>query len=194
LSFVTLVVEGTTDAAVARRLLLEAGLKPHHEYVTNGKSGLDERLSGYNNAARFACWLVLRDLDQDFNCAPDLLRELLPAPAAHMRLHVPVRAIEAWLLADPETLSRSLSVPVSRVPADPETVPHPKRALVDLARRSRKRAVREALVPAEGTTARVGPGYSGFLTEFATNTWRPDVAATRSQSLARLRTFLLEVS
>ena len=191
---VTLVVEGTTDAAVARRLLSEVGLEPHHEYVTNGKGGLDQRLAGYNKAARFSCWLVLRDLDQDFNCAPDLRQAILPRPAAHMRLHVPVRAVEAWLLADSETLSRSLSVPLSKVPADPEAVPHPKRALVDLARSSRKRAIREALVPAAGTTARVGPGYSAFLTEFATQTWRPAVAATRSQSLARLRTFLQHAS
>jgi hypothetical protein len=194
LTYVTLVVEGTTDAAVARRLLLDAGLQPQHEYITNGKSGLDQRLAGYNNAARFSCWLVLRDLDQDAECAPDLRRNLLPQPATHMRLHMPVHAVEAWLLADPETLSRSLSIPQSRFPAAPEMVSHPKRVLVDLARGSRKTAVREALVPAAGTTARVGPGYAAFLTEFATDTWRPAIAAERSDSLARLRTFLFDVA
>lgn len=69
---VTLAVEGTTDAAVARRLLHEADLQAGPEYVKNGKSALDQSLAGYNNAARFSCWLVLRDLDQDAACAPAL--------------------------------------------------------------------------------------------------------------------------
>lgn len=191
---VTLVVEGTTDAVVARRLLGEVGFDPAHEYVTNGKNALDEKLRGYNNAARFSCWLVLRDLDHDANCAPELCRHLLPNPAAHMRLHVLVRAVEAWLLADAEAISESLSVPAARVPVDPEVIDSPKRAVIDLARRSRKRAIREALMPAPGTTARVGPGYSAFLTQFAGEAWRPTIAAQRSESLARLRRFLDEVS
>ncbi len=191
---ITLAVEGTTDAAVARRLLDEAGLQPGTEYVRNGKSALDQNLAGYNNAARFSCWLVLRDLDQDAACAPELRRKILPAPAAHMRLHIAVRAVETWLLADAEAISRSLSVAQAWVPTDPEAVPHPKRALVDLAGRSRREAIRKALVPAPGTTAKVGPGYAAFLIEFATNRWRPALAARRSQSLARLRDFLRTIS
>jgi len=191
---ITLAVEGTTDAAVARRLLDEAGLQPGPEYVRRGKGPLDRKLAGYNNAARFSCWLVLRDLDQDAACAPALSERLLPNPAVHMRLHIAVHAVEAWLLADAESISRSLSISQARVPADPEAIPHPKRALVDLARQSRKRSVREALVPAQGTTAKVGPGYAVFLIEFASYHWRPEVAATRSPSLARLRMFLREIS
>jgi hypothetical protein len=191
---VTVVVEGTTDAVVARRLLEEAGFKPGAEYVKRGKPALDEKLPGYNNAARFSCWLVLRDLDRDGACAPELRTRLLPHPSPHMRLHIPVRAIEAWLMADSKQLSRFLSVPQARVAADPESLPDPKRALVDLARQSRRKTVQEALAPAPGTTARVGPGYAAYLIEFATERWRPDVAAERSRSLARLRVFLRTVS
>jgi len=191
---ITLAVEGTTDAAVARRLLGEVGLRPGAEYVKNGKPALDQSLAGYNNAARFSCWLVLRDLDEDAACAPALRQTLLPTPATHMRLHIPVHAIEAWLLADAESIGHFLSVPKVRVPADPEAIPHPKRALVDLARQSRKRAIREALVPAPSTTAKIGPGYAAFLIEFATKHWRPAVAAERSKSLARLRDHLHVIS
>jgi hypothetical protein len=88
-------VEGTTDAAVARRLLIEADLEPGHEYVLNGKGALDQRLAGYNRAAGLACWLVLRDLDQDAECAPALRRTLVETPSAHMRLHILVHAVEA---------------------------------------------------------------------------------------------------
>lgn len=187
-------MEGTIDAAVARRLLLEAGLEPGHEYVLNGKNALDLKLDGYNRAARFACWLVMRDLDQDAECAAALRRALVETPATHMRLHVLVHAVEAWLMADAEAISRSLSVSLTAVPPHPEGLLRPKRALVDLARRSRKRAIREALVPAPETTASVGPGYAMFLTEFVTHNWRPAVAAQRSESLGRLRRFLHRMS
>jgi hypothetical protein len=191
---ITLAVEGITDAAVAKRLLQEAGLEVGPEYIKRGKHALDARLRGYNSAARFSCWLVLRDLNHDAHCAPELRRELLPTPEPRMYLHIPIRSVETWLLADAESLSQFLSVALSKIPKDPEDESDPKRALVDLGRRSRKKVVREALVPAAGTTAKVGPGYSALLIEFATLTWRPEVAARRSRSLARLRNFLQSVA
>jgi hypothetical protein len=191
---ITLVVEGTTDAAVARRLLAEAGLNAAHEYVMDGKAALDRSLAAFNSAARFSHWLVLRDLDSDAGCAPALRRQLLPQPASPMRLHVAVRAIEAWLLADAGAASGALGIALARIPADPEALPHPKRTLINLARQSRKRAVREALIPGPATTAAVGPGYAGFIVDFATNLWRPAVAARRSDSLARLREALRQAA
>jgi len=191
---VTIAVEGTADAAVARRLLTEARLDHGPEYVRNGKGALDQRLRGYNSAARFSCWLVLRDLDRDATCAPELSAGLLPAPSAHMRFHIAVRAIEAWLLADAVSFSQFFSVAASRVPTRPDELPNPKDALIALGRHSRKKAIREALVPASGTTARVGPGYTVLLTRFARDVWKPEVAATYSDSLARLRRYLRRVS
>jgi hypothetical protein len=187
---VTLVVEGTIDEAVARRLLAEAGLACGPVHVRNGKAALDRRLRGYSHAARFACWLVLRDLDHDASCAPELLRELLPDPAGHLRLHLAVRSVEAWLLADAEALGRFLRVAPTRVPPQPDAVPFPKRTMVELARRSRNTAIREAMVPATNSTAKVGPGYAVLLGDFISQHWRPGIAARRSPSLARLRGFL----
>lgn len=191
---VTLVVEGATDEAVVVRLLREAHLEPGPVYGKVGKYGLDERLSGYNRAAQFSHWLVVRDLDGDAACAPELLRALIPSPGLHMRLQVAVRAIEAWLIADDESLASFLSISRAKVPVTPEALADPKRALVDIARRSRRRAIREALVPAPGLSAAVGPGYSAALIEFASRHWRPHVAASRSESLARLRRYLCRVS
>ena len=59
-----------------------------------------------------------------------------------------------------------------------------------VARRSRRRSVRDALVPQAGTTAKVGPGYAVSLIDYTSRHWRPEIAATRSESLARLRDFL----
>jgi hypothetical protein len=191
---VTIVVEGITDAAVVKRLLQESGLELAHEYVKSGKHALDDRLNGYNNAARFSCWLVLRDLDHDGRCAPELRRLLLPAPSPRMYFHVPVRTVETWLLADSDALSRFLSVARPRIPLDPEAEADPKSVMVELGRRSRRRSIREALVPAPGISAKVGPGYATALIEFASLHWRPGAAAVNSKSLARLRNFLLSVA
>ncbi len=189
-TYVTLAVEGDTDAIAAARLLGEVGLASGTRYVKRGKGEVDRRLSGYNDAARFSCWLVIRDLDRDAPCAPDLIRRLLPSPAIHMRFHVAVRSVEAWFLADAESLSRFLGIARRRVPPDPESLDDPKSFMVELARHSRKRSVREAIVPSPGTTARVGPGYASSLAEFAARMWRPEVAALHSPSLARLRRYL----
>ncbi|MEW6268900.1 MAG: hypothetical protein AB1689_06335 [Thermodesulfobacteriota bacterium] len=191
---VTLVVEGVTDEVVAKRLLDENGWICSFVYGKAGKAAIDRALTGYNNAARFSQWLVLRDLDSDAACAPELREALLASPSRGMRLHVAVHAVEAWLLGDSEALSDFLAVPRDRVPADPERLVHPKRTLLELARRSRRRAIREALVPAAGMTAQVGPGYAAALITFATSHWRPVVAASKCESLERLRRFLRRLS
>lgn len=186
----TLVVEGPTDAAVLKRTVAETGLVAGTEYITYGKGSLDRRIDGYNSAARFSAWLVLRDLNNDAPCAPALVARLLPRPAPQMCLQIAVRAMEAWLLADADAIGQFLGVPKTLVPSEPEGLDRPKRDLVNIARRSRTSAIREAIVPAAETTATVGPGYTAAITEFAQREWRPRVAARRSPSLARLMHYL----
>jgi hypothetical protein len=183
--YVTIAAEGDVDAQIGQRVLDLVGLNAGPVYVQRGKNRLDSRILAYNNAARFAHWLVLRDMDHDASCAPELVRQLLPEPAQMMMLRIAIRSIEAWLLADRERMSRFLGLSVDVVPADPERLAHPKRALVDLARRSGRRAVREDMVPRDGSSHQVGPGYTGQITEFANRLWRPDAAADRSESLSR---------
>ena len=187
---VTLAVEGPLDAVVAKQLLREARLEPGPEYITQGKGALDRRLNGYNNAARSSCWLVLRDLDRDAACAPELVARLLRNPAPHMRLNVAVRSVEAWLLADAESFGDFFSVTRARIPSAPELLADAKQAVVDAARASRRRSVREAMVPPAKTSARTGPGYAVLLMQYVASQWRPAAAAEQSASLARLRSFL----
>jgi len=187
---ITLAVEGITDEAVIKRLLAEAGLQPGPVHGRNGKHALDRDLPGYDSAARYSRWLVLRDLDDDAPCAPALCRRLLPQPSPSMRLQIAVRAVEAWLLGDAESLSEFLSVSVHRIPSQPEALRNPKYALVEVARHSRRRAIRDEIVPPAGTKARVGTGYPAAVMEFANRRWRPPVAAAVCDSLFRLRRFL----
>lgn len=102
-----------------------------------------------------------------------------------MLLRVPVRAIEAWFFADPETLAAFLGVATTKVPRDPDAAPWPKRAMVDLARRSRRRDMKLDMVPAAGAKRYYGPAYTARMVEYATIHWEPTVARSRSPSLAR---------
>jgi hypothetical protein len=71
------------------------------------------------------------------------------------------------------------------VPHDPEALRDPKVALVDLARRSRSRVIREDMVPSPHTTARVGPGFVAQVMSFADSKWSWKRAMKRSDSLRR---------
>ncbi len=178
-------VEGVTDEAALRRIAECVGTNMGNVFITGGKRRLDKQLSGYDNAAKFSPWCVVRDLDMDGSCAAELVSRLLPHPAEHMRLRIAVRSIEAWMMADRERFARFLSVARSVVPRSPDDLDDLKETLVNLARKSKKRDVREGLVPGERSGRRVGVGYTSFVIEHVQTQWRPDVAASSSDSLRR---------
>ncbi len=184
--------EGYPDEIAVRVLCREAGLEVAHVCDCHGKSNLDRMLPDFNNAAKGWYWLVLRDLDHDAECGPSLRRELLPKPSSRMQLRIVVREIEAWLLADVEKLAEFLGVTKSNFPRDPESLDDPKRALINLASKSRRRTIKEDLVPRPRSGATEGPGYRSRIAEFIENHWRPDVAARTCHSLARCLTRLRE--
>lgn len=178
-------VEGISDEAVVRRLLRDHDVGVVQVSGLRGKDHLDAKMAAYNSAARFSDWLVVRDLDHDADCAATLVQEKLPRASRGMRFRVAVRAMETWLLADREGITAFLQVRPHEVPASPESLPNPKAALVELARRSRSRGIREDMVPAPDTTARVGPGFVGRIMEFVDSTWSWKRACRRSESLRR---------
>lgn len=172
------------DEHVARRLAEHVGMTVGPVYGRRGKDYLRQRIGGFNNAAHYAPWLVLTDLDNEV-CPPRLVQIWLPQPAAPMCLRVAVRAVEAWLLADRESIAAYLGVSAASVPADPDALPNPKEALINLARRSRRRGIRLDMVPRTGSGRSVGPAYDDRMQEFVLRHWRPSVAAEASDSLRR---------
>ena len=186
--FITGAVEGDVDEAVLRRILRHVGLELGAVHGREGKQKLLQRLGGYNNAARFAPWVVLVDLNGDCPCAPPCVQNWLPAPSEHMCLRVAVRAVEAWLLADRERIAGTLGISLRRVPDDPDNLAQPKAELVNLARHSNSRSIREQIVPRTGSGRSVGSLYTSRLIEFIEDEdggWRPDRAAFGSDSLRR---------
>jgi hypothetical protein len=185
---ITAAVEGDIDEAVVRCLIEHVQAKTLAVYGRNGKTHLQRRLSGYNQAARFSAWIVLVDLDHDADCAPPFRKSWLPDPSEYMCFRVAVRAVEAWLMADRERLARFLSVDIARIPQNVEAIDRPKLAMVDIAKHSRRREIREDMVPRTGAGRVVGPAYTARLIEFVMGVktgWRPEVAAEHSESLKR---------
>ena len=57
--------------------------------------------------------------------------------------------------------------------------------MVELARRSRRRDIRDDMVPRERSGRSVGPAYPSRLIEYVESPWRPEAAARQADSLRR---------
>ncbi len=182
---VNILVEGRTDEPVAKRLLEHVGLEVGTVYGRRGKAYLLEHLTKYNKAARFSPWFVIVDLDKDTQCASQALKQWLPVSERGMCLRIAVHAIESWLMADKEHLAEFLGVSISKIPHDTDMVLTPKETLINIARTSRNKGIREDIVPRQGSGASIGRLYVARLNEFSENHWRPDVAKEYSRSLRR---------
>ncbi len=68
----TIVVEGISDEAIVRKLCLIAQVAVGSVYIQRGKDQLDKRIAGYNAAAQYALWLVVRDLNSDAEWNPEV--------------------------------------------------------------------------------------------------------------------------
>ena len=181
----TIAVEGISDEAIIRRLCILTGVNVGSVHGKRGKPKLDANITGYNAAAQYGPWLVVRDLNGDAPCAPALRSQLLPALSEGMYLRIAVRSVESWLLADRNGVADFLGISRSLVPRSPETLEKPKRTFVNLARRSRRRLIREDIVPMVGLSSEVGAGYTSRIIEFATHYWNPQDAALYADSLRR---------
>ena len=179
------VVEGYMESVFLPVVLRQIGrsdLKP----VVNNAGGASKFWSiakRYNDASRHKPMMGLADLEQAV-CAPMLLAAQLTHKNAGFHLRIAVRMLESWLIADRNSLAKFLKVPIAAVPTDPDAEHHAKRKLVDIARQSKRRSVRDALVP-EDSGGIVGADYVATMCEFITAHWRVDAARNNSPSLDR---------
>jgi len=184
---IDIVVEGYPDEVACRKLCEFMGIRINRVFNKRGKNRLDKSLGGYNEDSlyRQRYWLALRDLDRDAGCAFQLIEQLVPEKSPYFLLRIPVRAIETWFMSDSERLCAFLAISQSKISLVPERIEYPKLEMVNLARKSRRRNIREDMVPIQGSKHDEGPAYASRLAEFAENHWRPEIAERTSDSLAR---------
>lgn len=182
-----LVVEDVLSEGVLRKLLRH--FDPKFSVISClGKEGygfIKKNLAAFNEAAARTCFVVMTDLD-DNGCAPTL-RRLWHREPFHPNLlfRVCVIEVEAWLLAHRGGFARYLGVPRDGIPRDTHRIRHPKEFILDLARRSARRGIRESLLPRTNRRGRVGPDYNGCLLRFVDRHWSFQAARRNSESLDR---------
>jgi len=186
-----ILVEGPTDAALAIRIITAAGHSSGTVYGKKGCGFIKMKIDGFNRAASGAIYLALIDfMDTGSDCPPQVVSAWLPHRNPNMLFRVVVRELESWLLADRQGISGFLNVSLDKVPIEPEKIDNPKRTLVDLARGSRSRKIKEALVPETGSTAQVGKLYVSEMVRFINTEWDKDKARLNAPSLDRCLTVL----
>jgi len=185
---VHLAVEDDLSELVIRRLLIDTG-RDYSVGNVFGRGGFGYLRSTARNwnaaAAAGTPILLLTDLDHH-PCPSGLIEDWLDVePHANLVFRVAVREVESWLLADREGFAEFLGISDAVIPLQPDQIPDPKQSLVNLARRSRRRTLRESIVPRNGSTAVQGPDYNGCLGGFVRDHWNRHAALERSPSLGR---------
>lgn len=174
-------VEGRLDEAAANRLITAAGHTPGTCYGKKGFPYIQDKVRGFNQAAINTIYLVLVDfMDTKLNCPAEVVAKWVPHRQPHLLFRLVVRELESWLLADKDNLANFLKVSPSKFPTSPEQLPDPKLTLVNLARSSRSKAIREALVPEPDSTASEGKLYTSEMNRFIEEHW--DIAEARKNA------------
>ncbi|MBD3287122.1 DUF4276 family protein [candidate division WOR-3 bacterium] len=183
IDYIMLVIEGNLDNVVSKKLISTYASKIDIRRVIQlgGRSEIQKRINKYNQAAHILPFLVLVDLDTD-ECPPILINDWLPQRNPHLLLRIAVRQVEAWLLADREAIADFLNVGLNRIPVQSETIDKTPELIMVVARKSRKKIIRES-IPPSGETAKRGRDYNGQLSRFVMEQWNPERARKNSPSL-----------
>ncbi len=186
LNNVILAVEDRLSDAVATKILETFGIKIVKRIGFQGKSDLERKTPEFNRAANGITVFMLTDLDSPRDCPPGLIRSWIKGPInPRFFFRVAVMEVESWVMADRIGFAAFLSVPSYRIPSPTDDILNPKEFLLSIARRSKKKTVREALVSAQGTTLSIGNEYNTLLSEFIREHWNLERAASVSPSLKR---------
>jgi hypothetical protein len=148
---------------------------------------LRNKILAFNNAAKAMPFLVVTDLDNAI-CPSQMIKDWLGNTTCHPNLifRIAVHEVEAWLLADQINITKFLAVSTSLIDRPIEEIKDPKSFLINLSRKSKKRHIREAIVPDDGSTARIGRGYNDCLAMFVNQYWNLTEARKCSKSLDKM--------
>ena len=145
-------------------------------FTKKGYGDIKRNIRKYNEIAKYNPVLVLVDLDNT-DCAPSKMSEFIDFPKnRNFIFRIAVREVEAWLFADRKNFAEYLGVAIARIPMQPEEIDDPKQFLFNIARRSKKKAIREDIPPEPESKARIGKNYNGRLKEFVWKHWDVQIA------------------
>lgn len=154
-----------------------------------GSGAIKKMISVLRNMAHAGMPIfVLTDLDQ-CECSPKLIRDwfdfgdLNPLVPEKLIFRVAELETESWLMADYESLSKFLSIPVANFPRQPHEIERPKQELLSILRKKARKRCFKDMIPDPG--GHVGAEYNPQLSIFVRDHWNIRRAASRSPSLQR---------
>lgn len=191
-------VEDELSGAVMSRLISFSGRNFTINRIFNARGNvrLKAGMTKFREASRVFPHIVLTDLDR-YPCPPELIdtwnaKQLPP----QLLFRIAVREVEAWLMADRAGIAEFLHIDVNKVPHAPEAEEDPKRTLINLARKSKKRRLSQEIVPEAGSSAKIGVLYNTHFVKFVNYCWDIEQARLSAPSLertiSRISTFLTE--
>ncbi|MNT53121.1 hypothetical protein D3C72_1901960 [compost metagenome] len=128
---------------------------------------------------------MIADGDQD-PCVVAQRNAWLPNnPHENLILRLAVRETESWVLADYTAWSEFSEVSAAIIPPSPDELRDPKQSLLSLDAKSKKKVLREEMLPGRNSSAKVGLGYNVHMATFVRTAWSAFRAAERSASLRR---------
>lgn len=193
LSSIYLVGEDEPTLAIGRKLVGETPrLSIYREENGGGYGALKKKTPNYQQmGSRGLPVLMITDLDRS-PCPPKLISDWLgQKPSPGFLFRICVREVEAWLLADRESIAAFLKISPQAITTLPEQLSDPKAELIRLAQKA-PRVLRVGLTPVGSAT--IGPDYNSILTAFIRDSWSPKCAALNSPSLVRTRRRLSELA
>jgi len=175
--------------AVMERVVKSSG-RPFvisRRFIERGFGNIKRSVTKYRQASHVIPHIVLTDLDG--GACPVALRAEWGATDLpdFMLFRVAVRETESWLLGDRDGFADFASVAKVKISVEPEQLPDPKEALIDLVRRGRNKRLAAELVPSPGSAASIGPLYNEKLISFVEQRWDVEAAAAACPSLHRMR-------
>jgi hypothetical protein len=184
MSIINTLVEGDLDEAAAVKLVRDTHHVPGVCYGKRGWGYIRNKIQGFNQAARaLHCLTLVNFMDTGLPCPAEVVEQWLPHRQPRMLFRVVVQELESWLIADRGNLADFLSVDVAFVPMGPEQLEDPKQELINIARHSRRKQIRSAVVPEAGSTAQVGKLYVSEMMRFIETRWDIQIARTNAPSL-----------
>ena len=195
LNSVILAIEDELSEAISTKILKNFGIEIITVLSEGGNAYLRQKAPELNRSAKGIDIFLLTDLNSSKHCPLELINSWIKGPLnPRFLLRVAIMEVESWLMADREGLAHFLAIPVNRIPTNTDDIPDPKEFLVSLARKSKKRKLRDELVPKQGARISIGYGYNTRLSEFVREHWNLERAATVSPSLKRTLNRLNQVT
>jgi hypothetical protein len=183
---INLVFEDSISEFTMLKLLASFGKKFYigFSYPGNGFGYIKANINGFNRAASSTPFFVLTDLDE-YDCPVSLINDWLKMPKnRNLVFRIAVREVEAWLLADSEGFSKFTGLPKANLNVDFEKEQDPKHSLIEIVKQSRKRELREDIIPIN-SNAKIGPNYNERLMEYVSEYWSISRAIGSSNSLKK---------